>query len=104
MFVGQRLVSIFVANVLIWNEALASFDASNLTLTRFSSPPYDPDSKIHALDIVLYSGPFCLITNGHRIAKNILCISLVIVVTLVGTIIKILPMYSLRYTLDRVIK
>ena len=73
MFVGQRLVSIFVANVWIWNEALASFDASNLTLTRFSSPPYDPDSKIHALDIVLYSGPFCLITNGHRIVKNILC-------------------------------
>ena len=73
MFVGQRLVSIFVANVWIWNEALASFDASNLTLTRFSSPPYDPDSKINALDIVLYSGPFCLITNGHRIVKNILC-------------------------------
>ena len=76
MFVGQRLVSIFVANVWIWNEALASFDASNLTLTRFSSPPYDPDSKMHVLSIlwliVLYSDPFCFMNNGHRIVRNIL--------------------------------
>ena len=44
MCVFQSLVlSILIGT---WNGAKANFDTRNLTLTRFSSPPYDPDSKL----------------------------------------------------------